>query len=178
MANPRVKFSTSKGDMIAELYEDQAPNTVANMISLAEKGFYTDIKFHRILKGFMAQGGCPHAQKGATSGRPGTGGPGYCIDNENASGKHDARGILSMANAGPNTNGSQFFMCFKEASFLNGGYTVFGKIVEGLPVLDAIEACGAARDPNPPTEDIYFTISLFSKDEGKTYTVKPNGKER
>ena len=174
MANPRVKFITDKGTTIAELFEDKAPNTVANIVQLAESGFYSDILFHRILKGFMAQGGCPNTKKGKESGRPGTGGPGYTFDNEkHAEAKHDARGILSMANAGPNTNGSQFFLCFGAHAFLDGGYTVFGQIVEGLEVIDALEAAGSAQDPMPPTEKIYFSIEVDSKDD-KEYKVKKN----
>jgi len=175
MANPRVKFITDKGDMIAELFADKAPNSAANIIELAESGFYKDIKFHRIIQGFMAQGGCPNTRKGQESGQPGTGGPGYTFDQEIVSElKHDDRGILSMANAGPNTNGSQFFLCFGPQDFLDGGYNVFGKIVEGLDVLDKLEAAGAARDPQPPTEDIYFSIEVESKEEGKEYKVVKN----
>jgi cyclophilin family peptidyl-prolyl cis-trans isomerase len=108
-ANPVIKITTSKGNMLVELYEDKVPNTVANMIELADKGFYKGMSFHRIIPGFMAQGGCPNSKKGA-AGMPGTGGPGYTFADEfDPSLKHTGRGILSMANAGPNTNGSQFF---------------------------------------------------------------------
>ena len=175
MENPKIKFSTNKGDMIAELYEEQAPNTVANIITLAESGYYSDMGFHRILKGFMAQGGCPNTKKGEESGRAGTGGPGYQFNNEShPEAKHDARGILSMANAGPNTNGSQFFVCFKSVPFLDGGYTVFGKVVEGLDVIDALEDAGSAQDPIPPSEKIYFSIEVESKGD-KDYKVVKNG---
>ena len=103
MQNPIVKISTSMGDITVELFEDKVPNTVANVIELAEAGFYKGMQFHRIISGFMAQGGCPNTKPGA-SGRPGTGGPGYTIDNEIVSSlRHNSRGILSMANAGPNT---------------------------------------------------------------------------
>ena len=174
MANPRVKIITDKGTMVAELYEDKAPNTVANMISLAESGHYKDLLFHRILQGFMAQGGCPHTRKGQESGSPGTGGPGYTFDNEiHPELKHDARGILSMANAGPNTNGSQFFLCFAPAAFLDGGYSIFGKIVEGLEVIDALEAASSSRDGLPPTEKIYFNIEVESKGDHE-YAVNKN----
>ena len=175
MSNPRVKIVTDKGTMIAELFEDKAPNTVANMIELAEAGFYQDLRFHRILQGFMAQGGCPNTKKGVESGTAGTGGPGYQFDNEShPEAKHDSRGILSMANAGPNTNGSQFFICFKSVPFLDGGYTVFGKVVEGLDVIDALEAAGSPQDPIPPSEKIYFSIEVESKGD-KEYKVVKNG---
>ena len=145
MSNPRVKIVTDKGTMIAELFEDKAPNTVANMIELAEAGFYQDLRFHRILQGFMAQGGCPNTKKGAESGTAGTGGPGYQFDNEShPEAKHDSRGILSMANAGPDTNGSQFFICTSDTSFLDGKHCVFGKVTAGMDVVKAIEAVGSA----------------------------------
>jgi cyclophilin family peptidyl-prolyl cis-trans isomerase len=175
MSNPRVKIITDKGTMIAELFEDKAPNTVANMIELAESEFYNDLRFHRILKGFMAQGGCPNTKKDAESGSPGTGGPGYTFDNEHhPEAKHDTRGILSMANAGPNTNGSQFFVCFGATPFLDGGYSVFGQVVEGLEVIDALEAVGSAQDPIPPSEKVYFSIEVESKGD-KDYKVNKNG---
>ena len=125
--------------MVAELYEDRAPNSVANIISLAESGFYQGLKFHRILKGFMAQGGCPNTKEGE-SGTPGTGGPGYTIAEEfHPTLRHNERGILSMAKTNaPNSTGSQFFMLFKDAAFLDDGYSVFGKVIEGLDVLDSI----------------------------------------
>lgn len=172
MENPRVKIATSKGDMVAELYEDKAPNTVANIITLAESGYYTDLGFHRILKGFMAQGGCPHTKTGA-EGTPGTGGPGYTISEEfHPTLRHDERGILSMAKTNaPNSTGAQFFLLFKDASFLDDGYSVFGKVIEGLDVLDAIEAAGVASDPQPPSEDIRFSIEVISKNDHE-YTVK------
>ena len=173
MANPRVKIITDKGTMIAELFEDKAPNSTANIIELAESGFYKDIKFHRIIKGFMAQGGCPNTRKGQESGSPGTGGPGYTFAQEiHPDLVHDSRGILSMANAGPGTNGSQFFLCFGETSFLNGGYNVFGKVIEGLDVLDAIEAAGAQSDPQPPKENIFFSIEVESKNDHEYKVVK------
>ena len=172
MENPKIKIATSKGDMIAELYEDRAPNTVANIITLAESGYYTDMGFHRILKGFMAQGGCPHTKPGA-DGHPGTGGPGYTISEEfHPTLRHNERGILSMAKtSAPNSTGGQFFILFRDYAPLDDGYSVFGKIVEGLDVLDALEAAGAHSDPHPPTEDIRFSISVVSKNPHE-YTVE------
>ncbi|MCM8539080.1 MAG: peptidylprolyl isomerase [Lentisphaeraceae bacterium] len=172
MENPKVKIATNKGDMIVELYEDRVPNTVANIISLADSGYYSDMAFHRILKGFMAQGGCPNTKPGE-EGTPGTGGPGYTIAEEfDPSLRHNERGILSMAKTSmPNSTGSQFFILFKDASFLDDGYTVFGKIIEGLEVVDALEAAGHERDGLPPTEDIRFSIEVISKNDHE-YTVK------
>src|SRR4029079_8655388 len=123
---PRVKLQTNKGDITIELFENEAPNTVANFISLVEKGFYDGVPFHRVLPNFMAQGGDP---KGT-----GQGGPGYRIKDEfgNKGARAHFRGSLSMANTGqPNTNGSQFFLTFKPTPHLNGRHTVFGRVIEG-----------------------------------------------
>ncbi|WDE98703.1 peptidylprolyl isomerase [Lentisphaera profundi] len=171
--HPRVKISTSKGDMVAELYEDKAPNTVANFVTLVESGFYKDMNFHRVIKGFMAQGGCPHSRSGTDSGQPGTGGPGYSINNEmHPQLLHNQRGILSMANSGPNTNGSQFFILFKESKFLNGGYSVYGRVIEGLNVLDKIETIGARRDGLPLQEQVTFSITLIQKNDHPYKVIK------
>ena len=168
--NPVVRIATTKGDIFVELYEDDAPNTVANFIELAEKGFYKGMAFHRIINGFMAQGGCPNSKRNAT-GTPGTGGPGYTFDNEISSRRHDSRGILSMANAGPNTNGSQFFLCFKDTPWLDGKHTVFGKVTKGLEVLDKLEAVGTSS--GKPTEEVRFNIEVISK-RNHEYKVKKN----
>ena len=143
---PRVKITTSKGDVVVELFENQAPNTVANFISLVEKGFYDGTPFHRVIGGFMAQGGDPTGS--------GAGGPGYAIACE--VGLPGARkhflGTLSMAHAGPNTGGSQFFLTFRPTEHLDGKHTVFGRVVEGFDVLPRLNrtegemAFGAAPD--------------------------------
>jgi cyclophilin family peptidyl-prolyl cis-trans isomerase len=126
---PRVTITTSKGDVVVELFEDEAPNTVANFISLVEKGFYDGTPFHRVIGGFMAQGGDPTGT--------GSGGPGHVIDCEcelpNAR-KHFL-GSLSMAHAGKNTGGSQFFLTFRPTEHLDGKHTVFGRVIEGFDVL-------------------------------------------
>jgi len=126
---PRVKLETTAGDLIVELFEDDAPNTVANFISLVEKGFYDGTPFHRVIGGFMAQGGDPTGT--------GSGGPGYTIACE--WGRPEARrhflGTLSMAHAGRDTGGSQFFLTFRPTEHLDGKHTVFGRVVEGLEVL-------------------------------------------
>ena len=131
---PRVLLRTSKGDIVLELFENEAPNTVANFISLVEKGFYTNILFHRVLPQFMAQGGCPDGN--------GSGGPGYFIPCEcrKPGYRHHFRGSLSMAKtAQPDTGGSQFFLTFIPTSFLDGQHTVFGRVVEGMSVLAELQ---------------------------------------
>ena len=137
-----AKFNTSKGTIWIKLYTQDAPNTVANLAHLANEGFYNGLKFHRVIDGFMAQGGCPNTREGA-SGMPGTGGPGWSIDCETDT-SHEAhrRGTLSMAHAGPNTGGSQFFITFVPTPHLDGVHTVFGAIelddTESFSVLDSI----------------------------------------
>ena len=137
-----AKFNTSKGTIWIKLYPEDAPNTVANFAHLAESGFYDNLKFHRVIDGFMAQGGCPNTAKGAR-GMPGTGGPGWSIDCEtDTSHKAHRRGTLSMAHAGPNTGGSQFFITFVPTPHLDGVHTVYGAIelddAESFAVLDNI----------------------------------------
>ncbi len=129
---PRVRLSTSVGDVVVELFENEAPNTVANFISLVEKGFYDGTPFHRVIGGFMAQGGDPTGT--------GTGGPGYTIACEvDAPGaRQHFRGTLSMAHAGRDTGGSQFFLTFRPTEHLDGKHTVFGRVIEGFDVLPKI----------------------------------------
>jgi cyclophilin family peptidyl-prolyl cis-trans isomerase len=126
---PRVKFSTSAGDVVVELYENEAPNAVANFISLVEKGFYDGTPFHRVIPGFMAQGGDPTGT--------GTGGPGYVIacECEKPGARMHFRGTLSMAHAGKDTGGSQFFLTFRPTEHLDGKHTVFGRVIAGDDVL-------------------------------------------
>lgn len=124
-------FDTSRGPIKIELYPDKAPLTVANFVNLAKRGFYDGLNFHRVIADFIIQGGCPEG-----SGR---GGPGYRFEDETNNGVRHERGVLSMANAGPNTNGSQFFITHVPTSWLDGKHTVFGKVVEGLDVVDAVK---------------------------------------
>jgi len=128
---PQVTIQTTKGNIVLELAEDDAPNTVANFISLAEKGYFDGLLFHRVLANFMIQGGDP---KGT-----GTGGPGYVIADEFSPKQRHTRGVISMANAGPNTGGSQFFITHVATSWLDGKHAVFGKVTAGLEVVDAIQ---------------------------------------
>ncbi|MBV6863424.1 peptidylprolyl isomerase [Xanthomonas euvesicatoria] len=123
-------FDTSRGPIVVELYPDKAPLTVANFVNLAKRGFYNGLSFHRVISDFMIQGGCPEG-----SGR---GGPGYRFEDETNNGVGHERGVLSMANAGPNTNGSQFFITHTATPWLDGKHTVFGKVTQGLDVVDSV----------------------------------------
>ncbi len=124
-------FETDRGPIKIELHADKAPLTVANFVNLARRGFYDGLNFHRVIPDFMIQGGCPEG-----SGR---GGPGYRFEDETANGVPHERGVLSMANAGPNTNGSQFFITHVATPWLDGKHTVFGKVVEGLEAVDKVQ---------------------------------------
>jgi peptidyl-prolyl cis-trans isomerase B (cyclophilin B) len=130
-------FDTDRGQIKLELYPDKAPLTVANFVNLARRGFYDGLNFHRVIADFMIQGGCPEG-----SGR---GGPGYRFEDETGNGVRHERGVLSMANAGPNTNGSQFFITHVATPWLDGKHTVFGKVVEGLDVVDAVRQGDAIK---------------------------------
>jgi peptidyl-prolyl cis-trans isomerase B (cyclophilin B) len=137
-------FETNKGTLVAELYDDAAPKTVANFEKLANSGFYDGVKFHRVIADFVVQGGDPYSKGGEHAKGPvGTGGPGYTIPDELKGNnyKHEV-GALSMAHAGPNTGGSQFFIVLNEANtrHLNGVHTVFGKVTKGLDVVKQIKA--------------------------------------
>jgi cyclophilin family peptidyl-prolyl cis-trans isomerase len=138
-------MTTSEGPITIELFDEDAPKTVDNFKKLASEGFYDGLIFHRVIRDFMIQGGCPQGT--------GTGGPGYQFEDEINQHKV-VRGALAMANAGPNTNGSQFFLVTTpEAPWLDGKHTVFGQITSGLEVVDAIEAKPTdARDR--PTDDV------------------------
>jgi cyclophilin family peptidyl-prolyl cis-trans isomerase len=154
---PIVKLTTNRGEIVIELFEDEAPNTVANFISLIESKFYDGLRFHRVIPGFMAQGGCPNTRDEAV-GQPGTGGPGYRIACECGTDKARAHfaGSLSMAHAGQDTGGSQFFLTHLPTSHLNGRHTVFGRVTEGLDVVralqmgDQITAATVVRKRNHP----------------------------
>ena len=147
----KAHMETDKGTMVIELFADKTPMTVNNFVFLSREGFYDGVIFHRVIGNFMAQGGDPTGT--------GRGGPGYKFGDEfDASLKHDKRGILSMANAGPATNGSQFFITHGPTPHLNGKHTVFGQVVEGLDVLMSIPE----RDPGnvnaPAVKIISVTI--------------------
>lgn len=131
-----ARMETEKGEMVIELFADKAPKTVNNFVFLSRQGFYNGVIFHRVIADFMAQGGDPTGT--------GTGGPGYKFEDEfDASLRHDKPGVLSMANAGPGTNGSQFFITHVPTPWLDDKHSVFGQVTEGLEVLMAI----SPRDP-------------------------------
>lgn len=143
--NTMVELETTLGTMKVKLYDDKAPKTAGNFRKLVEQGFYDGTIFHRVIKGFMIQGGDPTGT--------GTGGPGYTIDDEFGPGlKHDRKGILSMANAGPNTGGSQFFITLAPTPHLDGRHAIFGELVEGVDVLDAIGSTPTDAGDRPKEE--------------------------
>lgn len=130
----KATIKTEKGDMTVEFYENDAPKTVENFTTLSEKGFYNGLTFHRVIPDFVIQGGCPDGT--------GAGGPGYSIDCElTGENQYHDKGVLSMAHAGRNTGGSQFFICHSRnnTAHLDGNHTCFGKVVDGLEVIDMIE---------------------------------------
>ena len=132
-------IETGKGNIELELFDAEAPKTVENFVSLIQKGFYDGLTFHRVVPNFVIQGGCPHTREGS-SGMPGTGGPGYKIKCEVANNpkRHESAGILSMAHAGPNTGGSQFFITLRDTPHLDGVHTVFGRVTSGLDVVESV----------------------------------------
>jgi len=150
----RAKMKTSKGELSLKLFHDTAPMHVTSFAYLARLGFYDGLSFHRVIPQFMAQGGCPLGS--------GTGGPGYRFDGEFAPGiKHDRGGLLSMANAGPGTDGSQFFLTFVPTPWLDGKHTIFGAAEGGDAVLRALEACGTSSGrPREPLAMEQVTIDV------------------
>ena len=156
-STPQVIIHTTSGDMTVEFWADVAPKTVANFLKLSREGFYNGTAFHRIIKGFMIQGGCPKSKQGA-SGMPGTGGPGYQIKAEFNNRSHQ-KGVLSMARSQDvDSAGSQFFICHGDASFLNNKYTAFGKLIKGEDVLDKIAAIPCTGpERSSPTERVEIT---------------------
>jgi len=164
-----AEFNTTKGTTIAELYFEETPLTVANFVALAEgehegvtdstkigKNFYDGLIFHRVIKDFMIQGGDPQGN--------GRGGPGYKFANEIVDSlQHSKKGILSMANSGPGTNGSQFFITLKETPWLNGRHTVFGEIVEGIEIIDSIGATETLPGDKPKDSIVINTVKIIRK---------------
>ena len=167
--NPVITIEMTNGDIIkAELYPDVAPNTVNNFLSLVNKGFYNGLIFHRVIKGFMIQGGCPDGN--------GMGGPGYCIKGEFSHNgfQNDlahTEGVLSMARAmNPNSAGSQIFIMHKDAPHLDGQYAAFGKVIEGMDAVEEIASCKPNAQDRPLEEQRIHsaTVETF----GETYVVK------
>ncbi len=146
-------IETTKGTIVLELYPAEAPKTVENFLTLAKKGFYNGVVFHRIIPGFMVQTGDPTGT--------GRGGPGYTFADECSPKRtHDGLGGVSMANAGPNTNGSQFFITLAATPWLNGKHTVFGRIVKGQEVVEAIAASPRDANDRPKTEIKMLTVTV------------------
>ena len=138
MPNKKAVMDTNKGTIELELYADEVPDTVANFEKLANSGFYNGTKFHRVIPNFMVQGGDPYSRTG--EGRVGTGGPGYTIRCETQKNTHKhIAGTLSMAHAGKDTGGSQFFICHSPQRHLDGVHTVFGQVTKGMDVVNAIK---------------------------------------
>ncbi len=154
------KLKTTKGDVKVLLLADSAPMHVTSTIYLTRLGFYDGLSFHRVIQGFMAHGGCPLGS--------GTGGPGYKYEGEfGGNRKHDKPGILSMANAGPRTDGSQFFLTFVPTPWLDGRHTIFGEVVDGMGTLQKLEAAGSQSGrPSEPLSIISATIAVESKSGG------------
>jgi len=153
MTNKTLEFNTNKGNFKIELYVDKAPTTTGNFIKLVDDGFYNGLIFHRVIPNFMVQCGCPHGT--------GRGGPGYTIRDEfHPDLKHDSKGILSMANAGPNTGGSQFFITVAETPWLDGKHSIFGKVIEGMEVVDSISKVEKDRNDKPLQNVVVNSIKI------------------
>ncbi len=162
---PQVRLTTNKGDIVVELLENEAPETVGNFVSLVEQKFYDGLTFHRVLPGFMAQGGCPRGD--------GTGDPGYKIYCECTKDNHrnHFRGSLSMAHAGRNTGGSQFFITFVPTPHLNGQHTVFGRVIEGLDVLAKLQRNDPEAKGDAPIADKIIKAEVIRK---RDHQYKPH----
>ena len=157
MPNRTAQFTTNRGEFKVELFEERAPGTTKNFIDLVEKEYYDGIVFHRVIEGFMIQGGCPTGN--------GTGGPGYTIADEfHPELRHDVEGVLSMANAGPNTGGSQFFVTLAPTAWLDGKHTVFGRVVEGLETVRAIGTAATGPGDRPLQEVTMEKVEILTTD--------------
>ena len=153
MANRTATFDTTMGTFKIELFEDKAPITTKNFVDLVEKGFYNGVIFHRVIENFMIQGGDPQGT--------GRGGPGYTIKDEfHPSLKHDSPGILSMANAGPNTGGSQFFITLVPTAWLDNKHAVFGKVTQGMDVVEKIGKTKTGPGDRPVQEVKINTVTV------------------
>lgn len=156
----QATLHTTKGDITIEFNTADAPNTVANFIKLASSGFYDGTKFHRVIKGFMIQGGDPLSKDDSMMSRWGMGGPGYQFNDEIGPNNHDVTGTIAMANAGPNTNGSQFFINVADNNFLDTKHTVFGHVTAGMDVVHAIENTQTGQNDRPVEPMVITSITL------------------
>lgn len=155
----QATLHTNLGDITIEFYPD-APNTVANFTKLAGAGFYNGTKFHRVIKGFMIQGGDPLSKDDSMAARWGTGGPDYKFADEIHTNNQNAMGTIAMANSGPNTNGSQFFINVAPNNFLDPKHTVFGKVIDGMEVVTAIENTPTSAGDRPVTPMVIESVTL------------------
>ncbi len=156
----QATLHTSMGDITLEFYPQQAPNTVANFIKLAQAGFYDGTKFHRVIKGFMDQGGDPLTKDDSMMARWGTGGPGYQFNDEVTATNSNTAGTIAMANSGPNTQGSQFFINAVDNHSLDSGYTVFGKVTAGMDVVTKINNTPTDSSDRPLTPVVLKSVTL------------------
>ena len=151
---------TTAGDITIELSKEMTPKTVDNFVTLAKKNFYDSTIFHRVIKGFMIQSGDPLSKDDSMAARWGTGGPGYQFADEIRDNNHNVIGTISMANAGPNTNGSQFFINTANNNFLDGKHTTFGKVVSGMDVVSKIESTPVGPNDRPISPMVITSITL------------------
>lgn len=147
--NTNATLHTNKGDIILELFDNATPNTVANFTKLAKEGFYDGTKFHRVIPEFMIQGGDPLSKDDTAQASWGTGNPGYKFADEICATNKNNAGTIAMANSGPNTNGSQFFINVKDNNFLDTKHTVFGRVVSGMDVVQIIEGVPTSANDRP-----------------------------
>ena len=155
MPNRIAHVTTNQGEFKVELFEERVPGTTKNFIDLVEKGYYDGIVFHRVIAGFMIQGGCPSGN--------GTGGPGYTISDEfHPELRHDSEGMLSMANSGPNTGGSQFFVTLAPTAWLDGKHAIFGKVVEGMEMVRAIGSTATGPRDRPLQEVVMEKVEIVN----------------
>lgn len=156
----QIVMKTNKGDITLEMFGDDAPKTVANFTKLASEGFYDGTKFHRVIAGFMIQGGDPLSKDDGAQARWGTGGPGYAFEDEIHANNKNVVGTIAMANSGPNTNGSQFFINVADNNFLDSKHTVFGKVVDGMDVITAIENTTTGEADRPLEAMVIGSIEI------------------
>lgn len=157
MPNRSVTVQTNRGTFRIELFEGRAPKTTSNFVSLVEKGFYDGVSFHRVIDGFMIQGGCPEGT--------GRGGPGYTIEDEfHPELRHSDAGVVSMANAGPNTGGSQFFITLAATPWLDDRHAVFGRVAEGMDVVREIGSTETGRGDRPVEDVVMEKVAAEAAD--------------
>ena len=161
--NMTAIMKTNKGDIKIQLAGKDAPKTVANFVKLSQEGFYNETKFHRVIKGFMIQGGDPNSKDDSKQDNWGTGGPGYQFDDEIYMGNNNIIGTIAMANSGPNTNGSQFFINTADNNSLDEKHTVFGKVISGMEIVREIENVEVGESDRPMVPMIINSIEIIEE---------------